>query len=78
MIHYIRKHQYLEALSWQGMGGAPPNVLPWRPLKHSSQQSNDEVDADVDMEVVIRILKTLEPITDKQVNLALFIFSISY
>lgn len=60
MEFYVRRQQYLEALSWQGAGGSPPENLPWRPHRHPSQYSNQEIDSTVDMEVVLSLLKKLE------------------
>ncbi len=68
----IKKQQYLEALSWLGVGGQRHALMPWRPPKKkntspSNTQNLDESamtfgddEDDVDMDMVASLLKQLE------------------
>lgn len=52
----IHRQQLLEALSWQGGGGHRHALLPWKPAKTSS----NEIDGELEVEVVVNLLKSLE------------------
>ena len=54
VVFYIKRQQFLEALTWQGTGGYRHALLPWRPIK----TSNDE--EQLDIASVVALLKSIE------------------
>jgi hypothetical protein len=63
----LRRQQFLEALSWQGFGASPQETLPWIPMRHYSQYSTQESDIVIDMEIVVKVLKSLETLCTQNV-----------
>lgn len=59
-MFHVKKQQYLEALCWQGFGGVTNRLEPWKPLKHSSQNTDDGLESTINMELVAKVLQQLE------------------
>lgn len=57
-VYEVRKQQYLEALSWLGAGGRPSGNVAWKPKPKFASSSDDELA--LDMEIVTKLLKSLE------------------
>jgi hypothetical protein len=65
--YIIHRQQLLEALSWQGGGGHRHALLPWKPVK----ASNNEIDGELEIEVVVNLLKSLERSCPSHVSMTL-------
>lgn len=63
--YIIHRQQFLEALSWQGGGGHRHALLPWKP----SRDAANEMDGELEVEVVVQLLKSLEKLCPSQVNM---------
>ena len=66
-LEYIVHHQqFLEALSWQGGGGHRHALLPWK----ADGNPAGEMDGELEVEVVVELLKSLEKLCPSQVSRA--------
>ena len=60
----IGHQQLLEALTWQGGGGHRHALLPWK----ASKIVDPEMDGELEVEVVVKLLKSLERLCPPKVS----------